>query len=409
MAFTDSLLTKALFALAVGALVGLERERFKKMAGLRTFMLTSLFGMLSAHLARTYPGLMLVAGGVAGAIMFVAYWVRARRSGQTGLTTVLALGVSFLLGVLAESGEFFVVASISVIITLALAGKKHMQRFARRLTQQELLDALKFLIATVVILPILPNTAIDPWGVFNPFEMWLLAVLVLSVSFVGYVAMKILGPAKGTASLGLLGGMASSTAVTSAMAARVKATPKLLHAGTFAVVLASSTMFARSLIVLGALNEELAGSLLWPFVGMSLFGWLVCAVLWLKLSEKHTSVKLGSSFAIMPALKFAALYTLISFVSFFAQRMLGDAGVITTAILAGLVDVDVVTTSMATLLSHGDVSLSTASYAVFLGALSNTAVKWFMTYSLGTKRMARTVGVIFLLMVLFGAGVFLFF
>ncbi len=404
----ETLLAKALFSLAIGALIGLERERFEKVAGLRTFMLASLFGMLSAHLSADYPGLLAVAAVIAGGVVLEAYWFRAKRSESAGLTTVFALVVSFLLGVFAAQGEFFIAASSAVVVTLLLAGKRHMRRFVTSLTQEELMDALKFLIATVVILPLLPNRPVDPWGVLNPFEMWLLAVLVLSVSFLGYIAMRVLGPEKGTASLGLLGGVASSTAVASAMAAHVRKSPKLLEAGVFAVVLASSTMFVRSLVVVTALNTGLALSLALPFAGMTLFGWLACLSLWRK-REGEAEMELKSSFALMPALKFASLYTLISFVSFFAQKFLGDTGVLTTALLAGLADVDVVTTSMATLFSGGGISRPTATLAILLGAFSNTAVKLFLTYSMGSEEMAKRVGAVFLLMVLLGTVLFIFF
>lgn len=406
MAFTDGLLVKSLFALAIGTLIGLERERFKKVAGIRTFMLTSLFGVLSAYLARTFSGFVLVAGAAFAASILTAYWFRAKRSGQTGLTTVLALGVCFLLGLLTESGEFFVAASIAVLMTLVLASKKNLRSFAKTLTYQELMDALKFLIATVVVLPILPDTPLDPWGVFNPFEMWLLAVLVLSLSFVSYIAMKVFGPEKGTASVGLLGGMMSSTAVTSTMAGQVRSRPRLIDAGAFAIILASSTMFVRSLLVLGALNSGLAIRMLVPFLAMTFLGWGFCLALWKRICGRNLTMEAGSSFAIVPALKFSLLYTIVSFVSFFSNAYLGEGGVLSTAVLAGLLDVDLVTTSMATLMSHGELTLGTASHAVFLGALSNTAMKWFLTLSLGTEKLAKRVGAIFLAISLLGGALF---
>jgi len=405
----NSLLVRAVFSLAIGALIGLERERFKKLAGLRSFMFTCLFGMLSAHLARTYSGFMLVSSFIIGAVIFAAYWARAQRSEKVGLTTVLALVVTFFLGALTEDGEFLLTASIAVLVTFALAGKIELSRFARKLTRQELLDALKFMIATIVVLPILPRSPIDPWGVFNPFEMWLLAVLVLSVSFVGYVIMKVLGPTEGIAALGFLGGIASSTALTSAMSERVRQTPKILQAGAFAILLASSTMFLRALMLLGALNAALAAELTLSFAGMAAFGGLICVVLWLRIKDKKASVPFGSSFAIMPALKFAVLYTIISFVSFFAKKVLGDIGLFGTALLAGLADIDVVVTSTATLLSHGEITINAASLAVFLGAVSNTFTKLLLVRTIGTRSLTREIGASFLLILLFGAGLFLLF
>jgi uncharacterized membrane protein (DUF4010 family) len=385
-----------LVALGIGILVGIERERDQnrkeefRVAGVRTFTLISLLGA-TAGLIFQYNAMFSVAV-FAGVIILVAsgYYLSSVRGQSLGQTTEIAELLVFALGYL----SFFpatrsISVMIAIVAALTLALKEHIHGFAREIKEYELLDTLKFAVITFIILPILPDQTIDAWGIFNPRQIWLFVVLVSGVSYLGYILIKVLGVNRGSAITGFLGGLSSSTALTTAMARRAKEDHDLLKPSVFAAVIASTVMFPRTLFEIAVLNPGLNDRLI-PFALLMFFAGIIASLFIIKPRENITKkIDLKTPFALKPALKFAAILLLILALQHFALQVYGTKGVYLISFFSGLVDVDPVALSSAKMAAEGSLTETVALNSILIAAISNTLMKTFYAYILGGKEFGR--------------------
>lgn len=401
------MILKFLIALALGALIGIERERKKEgaeFAGVRTFILIAILGTLSAYLSQDFPYFWMVS--FAGLVILVglSYLAATHKSDDVGITTEIAAFLTFILGMFCFSDEGMLLAPIfAIIITTLLAIKPHLHQFAHRVSEKELINTLKFLIIAFVILPLLPDEVMGPLAVFNPFQIWLMVVFISAISFTGYILMKFIGPERGLGITGIVGGLVSSTAVATSMAARVKESGLLMKAAVFATVVASSMMFFRMLFEVSIINPVLLPQLSAPMVVMGILGILLGVFVWRRaeIRQMDADLKLDNPFSLKPALIFGALFLAILFLSKIANIYLGSSGVYLASIISGVADVDAITISMA-LLAPDTISNNTAVTAITLAAISNTVFKFLITLFLGTRKFGRNIGIIFLVIVLAG-------
>jgi uncharacterized membrane protein (DUF4010 family) len=261
----------------------------------------------------------------------------------------------------------------------------------------ELTDTLKFLVVIFILLPLLPDEALDPYGAFNPYKVGFLVVLISGISFVGYFLTRILGARKGLGLTGVLGGLTSSTAVTAAMAAQAKKEPGLRSICAFSTVAANATMFARVLVVVAVLNTDLVMRLAWSVGAMALVAAICAVVLWLIASKERPSgeggqVKLENPFSIVPALKFAAFFVGILFVAKLAKTYFGDQGLFAAAALSGLADVDAITLSIAEQANQASLALSVGAIGITIAVVSNSVVKTGIAVYAGGWKFGRLVG-----------------
>jgi len=390
-------------AMLIGALIGMERERKRHRgiggAGIRTFIIISLFGTLSAMISYLYfEYFVFVAFLGLLVIVSMSYFFTARVTKDWGVTTEFSTLVTFMLGFMCYFDEMRNIAVIlAIVLTVLLKFKKKMHRFVRGIDEQEMSDTLKFCIIAFVILPLLPDTTIDPLNVFNPHQAWLLVVLISALSYLGYIMVKALGPEKGIGVTGLLGGLVSSTAVTATMASEVKSNGRLLRPGVFATVLANSVMFLRVLIVVFIINYSIFEALLVPMVSMTLTGLLISVVLWPRKKIKK-GTKLEAPLTLGPALKFGFLFVCILFLSKISNMYLGESGVYMTSVISGLVDVDAIVLAMSTI----EVPSSVAVTAITIAAIMNTAVKAFYGWFLGGRRFGKWIATLFGIVILAG-------
>ena len=367
MDLTNDLFVELAYALGVGLLIGLERSMGHdssdtdgdegetadvddgEFVGLRTFAVLSLTGfgaaLASDHIPLVAP---VVLGGVA--LLVIAMYRRVDDVGA-GITTELAAIGTCGLGVLCHHNPQ-AAGVIALLLTVLLAAKRFAHSTVRKMRRVELIDPLKFLIVIFIVLPLLPDRALDPYGAFNPYKVGLLVVLISGISFVGYFLTRILGARRGLGLTGILGGLTSSTAVTAAMAADAKRTPALGKICAFSTVAANATMFARVLVVVAVLDRALMLQLAWPLGVMALVACIAAGVLWLVATRESRTpggpgVDLKNPFSIGPALKFAAFFVGILFVAKLATVHFGDRGLYVAAALSGLADVDAITLSMA--------------------------------------------------------------
>ena len=383
----------ALAALA-GLLIGLEREQSRPpldekrafLGGIRTYPLIALVGAVAMMLSRAVGPWALVTGGLSlGALLALSYW-RDAAQGHAGITSEASAMLTYFLGAFSMAAEVvapftsrvFVVASVAVISTLLLSSKAELRQFSSKLSRTDVIATLKFLVVAVVALPVLPNEPLGPYGVLNPFRIGVMVALIAGVGFVGYVAMRLWGAGRGMLVTGAIGGLASSTAVTLAAAARAKQAPELAKLSALAVIIASTVMCVRMLVVLFVAEPKLGQQLLIALGSMAAVGLAATIFLYVrggKTSEGASAVVLENPFELSSALKFGAIFVVVLIVSRWAQSTFGTSGTYVTGLLAGTTDVDAISLSMANLVKSGEIEVHVARNTVVLAAASNTVVK----------------------------------
>ncbi|MCC7557343.1 MAG: DUF4010 domain-containing protein [Methanobacteriaceae archaeon] len=401
------LILKVLISIAIGALIGTERERkheTAEFAGIRTFILIALFGTISAYLSIFYSYFLIIAFLAMATLVCISYLISSKMSGNIGTTTEVTALLTFVLGAFCFTDEGYKIAPIiAIIITAILAFKPYLHSFIRKISEKEMLNTLKFLIIAFVILPLLPNQNIGPLNVFNPYQIWLMVVFISAISYAGYVFMKLIGAERGLGVTGIIGGLVSSTAVVTAMAGRVRESDFLIKAAVFASVIASSMMFLRVLFEVLVINSELIPLLLVPMLCMGFLGILLAVIIWKKTDVKDigAEVKLENPFSLKPAFIFGALFLAILFITRIADLYFGSSGLYVASIISGVADVDAITISMA-LQAKTTISTATAVTAITLASISNTLFKFVIALFIGTKKFAQYIGLIFALIILTG-------
>lgn len=403
-------------ALAVGMLIGLERQRRGSQhhaAGVRTFPLFALMGALTSLLAPV-AGWWVVIAGLLGMMGYGAlvYRHEADDDEHAGLTTETAMPITYLLGAIATSQGLFasseqklvLVAMVGVVVTALLTAKPILHQLAEKVSQEDSIATVKFLLVAVVVLPLLPNRTFGPLAVINPRDVGWMVVLIAGISFVGYVAARFYGT-RGLGLTGLIGGLVSSTAVMASFAPRAKERDELIAPVTMAVVGASSIMFPRVLIEVGVVNPGLLETVAIPFGVMSVVGAIVTFVLYRgarKSTADAPSVPLKNPFELGSALWFGVIFAAVLLASKAATEYLGTGGTYVAGLLAGTTDVDAITLSMANLAAEGSVADPVAATTIVLGSLSNTLVKAGLAIGLGGWKLGRRVLGAFLLILASG-------
>ncbi|WP_026871474.1 MgtC/SapB family protein [Inquilinus limosus] len=383
-------------ALAVGLIIGLERgwtdrdrPEGRRAAGLRTFAITGFGGGLAVFLAPDLgPGpLLLFLAGI-GAYMLAAYW---REQGSLGLTTEVAMLVTALLGAAAGIGHDLAGVGGAVVVALLLREKARLHGWLERFTPAETAAALQFLLIAVVVPPFLPDRTLDPWGAINPARIWWLVVLVAGLSFAGYAAVRIAGPRVGTLLTGLLGGLASSTALTLVFARQARAAPQAAPALAAGIVAAWAVMVIRIGVLVLVLHPPLALALAASLVGAAAVAVGFGLWLWRAASERTSEAPpLGNPLDLWSALKIVALIVAVLVLSKLLDEYLGVAGLYLLAAVSGLADVDAITLSAARL-TQGGLGVAAGAAVVLIAAGVNTLVKAGLAVVLGGRVMALRI------------------
>lgn len=387
-----------LVALAVGLLIGAVRERRKgegpgrASAGLRTFAVVALLGGITAAVGNT--GLILVAGSFVAVGALGAYALGDRQ--DPGLTGEVALVATFALGVLAATKPLLGL-EIGIVVAALLAFRVQLHQFVRnRISDQELLDVLTFAIAAIIILPLLPNRPIDPFGLLNPFTLWRLAVIAMGLSGAGYAAQRLVGARYGLLVAGLAAGLVSSTAAVVAMGGRSRVQPALASASAAGAAASLIGSLAYLSAIVAAVSPRLIAMLAAPLGLAALFmliyaGWLVRGTP--KSSAEHAPD--GRAFNGVTVLLFVGLVSGFSLASELLIRWLGETGALAGAAVMGLADAHAAAVSMATLLAGRRLGISPAAIGVVLALTTNMAVKVPAAFMSGNRAYAVrvTIGV----------------
>jgi uncharacterized membrane protein (DUF4010 family) len=366
-------------ALAIGLLIGLERERRKgdgperSAAGIRTFALTGLMGGLATAVGEPWavPAALVVIGAVAA----VSY-VRSPRT-DPGITTEVALVTTFLLGVLAYR-EPALAAAAGVATAALLTFRSSIHRFASKtLTEEELHDILLFAAAAVVVLPLLPDRTVGPFDVLNPFSVWRLVVVVMGMSGVGYVGLRLLGPRLGLPLAGLAGGFVSSAATIGSMGNTARREPALAGPAVAGAVLSTVATIAQMAIVLALADEHTLARVAAPLgaagVAAVLYG--VVSISGIRQQATGEQPTPARAFQLRAAVVFATMVTGILFLAAALERWLGETGAVVSASVAGFADAHAAASSVATLAANGDISAHSAAFGVLAAITTNSLTK----------------------------------
>lgn len=387
----DSLLGLAV-ALGIGLLIGAERERKKttgpsrSAAGVRTFALATVGGALSLILGRELLLIALVVG--AFAFSTVSY-LRTQKS-DPGLTSEFALVVAVLIGALAVRHPALA-AGLGVMTTLLLASRNALHRWLRELlSEQEAHDALLFLAATLIVLPLTPNRTLGPLGILQPRRLWELVVLILGMSGLGHIAMRALGSRYGLPVAGLLGGFVSATATIGSMGAKARVNPKILRSALTGALLASVATVVQLGIVVFVSSRSAFYPLVWPLAFATVGAVGTALIYALKtVASSETQVKSpGRAFDLKSALGFAALTTAVVFLSGILNQRFGGPGLLAGAVLAGCADAHAAAISVANLVAQGEVPPEMATLPILGGLTANTIVKAIAAFALGGRKFA---------------------
>ncbi len=402
-------------ALLLGAIVGLERgwgardqKSGERIAGIRTFALIGLLGGLSAVLSEAitpwaFPVLLLsvVTMGIVG------YSQRLEHVRDFSITGLVGMVLTFCFGAIAVAVDPIMATAAAVITAIILDNKEDIHNCLTKLKAHELDAAFRLLLISVVVLPLLPNQEMGPGGVLNPREIWWMVVLIASISFVGYFAIRVAGTQRGILFTGLFAGLSSSTALTLHYARQSARTPQLTPEFATGILIACGTMFPRILAYCFVINRELLPSLVWPIVTMTALLYGPAFLIWQRHSQQPKSSQSPlhqNPLDLKAALVFGLLLVAILLLGEYLTDWLGNSGIYMLAASSGVADVDAITLSL-TRMSTQTLDMDVAVIGIVIAAASNNLTKSGLAWALGNRQTGLLVGIPMVLSLIAGLAV----
>jgi uncharacterized membrane protein (DUF4010 family) len=387
----DPLILSTAVALGLGLAVGIERERSKaagterEVAGVRTFTLVAVLGLLAQLLQS--PWALAVFGAGVAAIALAGHVTTGRD--ESGITTEVALLATFALGALSYPHPAYA-AGLAVVITILLASRGWLHDMVRtRLSAGELQDALLLLASVLVVLPLLPDRTVDPLQVINPRRLWYVVVLVMGLNALAYIALRLLGPLKGLAVAGVLGGFISSISTHAAMGQRATAQPAVERNAAAAANFSSVATAVLLIIVISAVHVELALQLLLPLAAAGIVSTLIAAALTFRAGEVHPAeVPIGRPLSLRAALTFGFILALVLIASAALAQTLGARGALASITAAGFADTHSAAITAALMRQREVLSADTAQLAVLAAFTTNAIVKIIVSWTSGPRAYA---------------------
>ena len=377
-------------SLALGLLIGLERERNPNAkAGLRTFALTALLGTLAALLADKTGSPWFLAAALVGVAGFILTAYLGNDDPEPGTTTQVALLVCFGLGAMVWYGEQKLAIMLAIVTTTLLYFKSELQGISKSLTRRDLVSMLQFAVVTFIVLPVLPNQDYGPYSTLNPYQIWLMVVLISGVSLSGYVALRIFGLRYGAVLLGLLGGLVSSTATTMVYAKHSRTDAEMRKHAVTVILLANLVVMLRLAVVTAIIAPSLLARLL-PVLGAGfVLGLAVTLYQWRQLHAQGTLLMpdMKNPTELRTALSFGLLYAIVLLASAWLSDYAGEKGLYAVALISGLTDVDPITLSTLRLLDLGQVAQEQAVTAIILALFANLIFKLGLVFSIGGRAL----------------------
>jgi uncharacterized membrane protein (DUF4010 family) len=395
----NSPFTQLAIALGLGLLVGLQREHVaSRVAGIRTFPLTTVLGVLVGLLSQSFGGWVLAAGllSLAGLIILGNIVELKEGSIDPGLTTEAALLLMFGVGAYLVVGRVEVAIAVGGGVAVLLQAKVQLHGVAARLGDSDLKALMQFVLLSLVILPILPNRTFGPYSVLNPRQIWLMVCLIVGISLAGYIIYKFFGERAGMVLGGVLGGVISSTATTVSYAQRTAVSPESVRVSTIVIQIASTIVFARVLLVVGLASPRLLGSSAQPLLIMMALMALLSAAVWFWGRDEESQMPVQENPSeLKGALFFGFIFALVILAAAAAKARFGQRGLYVVAALSGLTDMDAISLSTAQLVNSDRLSPEIGWQLILVGALANLIFKGGAMLVLGNRQLLRRVGMLY--------------
>jgi uncharacterized membrane protein (DUF4010 family) len=383
-------------ALGLGLLIGIERERRKGdraelvAAGVRTHALLALCGAAAMLLGPW----MLAIGGVGVVALAVSSYLRSAPD-DLGITAEIAILLTYLLGALALQHAALAVA-LGVLVAVLLASKEALHRLTRELiSEQEMRDLLLLAASALIVLPLLPQEPIDPWGVLRPASLGKLVVLVMAIGAAGHVALRLIGARWGLPVAGFFAGFASSTAATGGFGQRARATPALRSAAVSAALFANLASLILFAVVIGTAAMPLLISLRWPLLAAGVALGAVAAIgLWHAShdAESLPDAPQARAFRVSHALIFATVVAVVLLLSAWLHQLFGDRGALIAATLAAIAELHAAAASLAQLQSGDGIGLAHARWGAIALLAASVGAKTVLAFASGGVNYGLRVG-----------------
>ncbi len=398
-------LFELLIAMFLGAFLGIRREmraiesaKERSFMGVRTMTMLCAMGTISTFFP-DYQYLPLIIFGGILSLVVIAYSHGSFAMKRIGITTELSAMLTYWIGVLVGVGEPVMAIVLTIFLASLNAFKDKLHGFVQTLNEEEWIGSFQLLALSGAILPFLPRTPIDPWGVLIPFNIWLLVMLISGIGFVGYFLIKYFGARGGVPLTGFLGSLISSTAVTTSMAAQ---SAKIRLSSIFAVgiLIGLATMQVRVLVEILLLGtKEIIEQLVWIPISMAIAGAILALYLFKRSDEKlrfwetHPDIKIDSPFEIKPALQFGAIFVIVLLAVVFGKKYFGESGVYMAAMFSGIIDVDAIVLSTLESAKLGEFSSQVAANSIAIALFTNTIIKILYVGFLGSKKLLKKVAI----------------
>ncbi len=407
-----ALVTSVALAIGLGLLVGLERQwSHERIAGIRTFPLVTLLGVLAGHVSGAASPWILAAGfvGLVGVLLIGNFAALRVEGPKLGITTEVAALVMYLVGVALVAGEIQLAIAVTGCVVVLLHSKSYLHSFTERIGEEEFRALSRLVLIGLVILPALPDHEWGPYGVLNPFRIWSMVVLIVGMSMLAYVGQRLVGERAGMVLAAVLGGLISSTAATISYARRTRREPGLAHAAALQIMIASTIVIARVIVEVAVVAPDRLTTMLAPLGAMLLFMGLISGIsFWLMHQSLAVPPERAPPSDLKGAILFGLLFALVLVGVAWAKDHYGSRGVYAVAFLSGLTDVDAITLSTARLLESGSLEVGTAWRVILLGAMANLLFKGAAVAVLGTPRLFARVALLFGITLAGGAALLAF-
>lgn len=396
-------LTTLGIAFGLGLLVGLQRQRTdSKMAGIRTFTLIAILGVLSGFLSRDFenPLIVPIMGISLTALLIMANVIKLKKFPEpdVGQTTEVAALLMFAIGAYLVMGNQVIGVIVGGLMAVLLYVKENLHDFIERLQKKDFAAIMTFAGISLIILPILPDDTYGPLDVLNPHNIWLMVVLIVGISVIGYFIYKLVGKKAGIISNGILGGLISSTATTVSYARKTANAQNIDKIAAFIITTASAIALVRVLVEVGVVIPEKLSQIILPLAVEFVLMVVICAVLFYlinkeKLDDEMPEPKNPAQFK--SALVFGLLYGLILLAVAFTKQKFGNEALYAVAVISGLTDVDAITLSLSQLMKDDGLDTSTGWRLILLASLSNLLFKGIMAGVLGTRKLMKWISISF--------------
>jgi len=417
------LIRSLLIAVVLGFIIGLQRTMSNLymhesknenyfIAGSRTFALIALLGFLSGWLTKPAPMIVsIIAFSLVGLIV-LSYYLKAMLYKKMGMTTQVAAIITYLLGLMVYLHFEQYAIFIGTLMIILLEIKPRLQKIEQNITPADLNASILLLAMTFLLLPILPDEMIDPYKLFNPYKTWLMAVIIAAISFIGYLAIKILGNKRGVLLTGLFGGLISSTAVSISLSQMYTSQKEYLNNFAAGIAMACTLMYVRVLFEAFVINQKVALTLLLPYAAASLSGLVFVYILYrhsksATLDLEETDIA-KNPLQLSEALKFGLLFGIIYGAISVVQGNYGNIGVYIISTLSGITDVDAITLSLSQLSSDQKLSIQASAIGIVIASVTNSLVKLGIVYWIGGKALGWRLTLFFITTLgMMGAGLWI--